>query len=1345
VLDVLLDIIAVRTGYGKAELDPAYELEADLGIDTVKQAEIFGEVRDRFGLPREEGFKLSDYPTIQSLVGWVASRLAAAPGVSTTPVAPVLSSAPAAPVPSAAAAVAVAVVDRAAIEAAVLGIIARRTGYEAAELDPDFELEADLGIDTVKQAEVFGEVREHFQIPRDDRFKLSDYPTIKSLVGWLEGKLEAGAGEVAPPPAAAPSVVEPSVVEPSVVEPSVVEPSVVEPSVAPAAAAVVDRAAIEAAVLGIIARRTGYEAAELDPDFELEADLGIDTVKQAEVFGEVREHFQIPRDDRFKLSDYPTIKSLVGWLEGKLAAAAAEVAPPAAEVPPPASDDLRSPWQELPSAAVEPASASILPVTPLHPVPLAEPPRKVLPAGFRLRRPVLVPRAIFPRRGELGGLVVQVLGDGAFATALRAELQGRGAALSGKVDVVIDLSTDVLTGFQIARSLDAERPRHWLCATRLGADPSWSDPELALTSGARAGLCKALGREWPGTLARVVDLDPMLSDDAAARLLVGELGALDGAVEVYLDGDHRRVITLASEPLPPAGGGLRPNSLIVLSGGTRGITAEVAFELASRGPLRLVLLARSAPGEEPLVEALAKADIKAELEAGGGRATPGRIEARLKPLRAAEEARRTVARLRALGAEVSTLLCDLADGAAVQRALQQIRDEHGPIDGVIHGAGVEESRLLPDKDLEAFHRVFDGKALGGMALLRGLERDAFFVSMGSVAGRFGNAGQVDYSAANEAMARACLSRSGALHVDWTAWADVGMAVRGGMERLLTERGVELLPAGAGAGLLVDLVVGGVTGELVVAGRMGDFTVPALHPLLDHAELDGDTVIARRRLTLERDAWIGHHAIGGVPVLPGVIGLELMAAAATLVRPGQALVGAEDVRFLAPVKVHRDDPVELILRAEPDGGGVLVTLSSERLARTGRMLRTEHFRATLLLGEASPIAALPAAFFAEDPIDRDSIYARFFHGPLFQVLSDASAIAVDGLLADAEVNHVAFGGPLLTAPLVLEAAFQAAGLHRMAVAGFMALPSRIESLRWERLAADDSRLGIMVSTRKDGAYDVDVDGGGRAVLRLRGFHMIDTGPLPPGDAFPVPEGGWPRAVIGRTTKAGGGGELKALHPDEEAEIRRRGTPSRQADRRAGRRAARAAVEGLLGEADFVLRSRPSGAPEVTGIDPAPAVSITHTDGEALAVAVFGGRPGIDQEVVRLRAPSFAEDWFTEGERALTARDPWLETAVWTVKEAIQKALGAGMRVHPREVEVLGLVGRRASVRLHGEALRLHEEQGGGPVGALLTGLPTAGSGGPPVGDASGDKVVATTLLRAGAPVAAASSPSLRSIA
>ena len=53
-------------------------------------------------------------------------------------------------------------------------------------LDTDLDLEADLGIDTVKQAEFISEVREAFNIPRIDGLKIADFPTIKHIIGFME-------------------------------------------------------------------------------------------------------------------------------------------------------------------------------------------------------------------------------------------------------------------------------------------------------------------------------------------------------------------------------------------------------------------------------------------------------------------------------------------------------------------------------------------------------------------------------------------------------------------------------------------------------------------------------------------------------------------------------------------------------------------------------------------------------------------------------------------------------------------------------------------------------------------------------------------------------------------------------------------------------------------------------------------------------------------------------------------------------------------------------------------------------------------------------------------------------
>ena len=169
--------MAAKTGYPKDMLELDLDLEADLGIDTVKQAETFASIRESFEIPIQEGINLRDYPTLNSVVGFVRQNrpdLAAAPAAAAPAVAPVA----AAPAPVAPAG------D--AVTEKVLDVVAAKTGYPKDMLELDLDMEADLGIDTVKQAETFASIRESFAIPFQEGVNLRDYPTLSSVVQFVK-------------------------------------------------------------------------------------------------------------------------------------------------------------------------------------------------------------------------------------------------------------------------------------------------------------------------------------------------------------------------------------------------------------------------------------------------------------------------------------------------------------------------------------------------------------------------------------------------------------------------------------------------------------------------------------------------------------------------------------------------------------------------------------------------------------------------------------------------------------------------------------------------------------------------------------------------------------------------------------------------------------------------------------------------------------------------------------------------------------------------------------------------------------------------------------------------------
>src|SRR5579859_859166 len=148
----------------------------------------------------------------------------------------------------------------------VLAIVAEKTGYPRDMLELDLDLEADLGIDTVKQAELFVALRTEFNIARQDNMKLRDYPTLRHVIDFARKyQPQSSAGE----PAAA--VAAPVTVQPAPEPPPSTLPQVEQTqSISTPTAAQDD---VTERVLAIVAEKTGYPRDMLELDLDLEADL----------------------------------------------------------------------------------------------------------------------------------------------------------------------------------------------------------------------------------------------------------------------------------------------------------------------------------------------------------------------------------------------------------------------------------------------------------------------------------------------------------------------------------------------------------------------------------------------------------------------------------------------------------------------------------------------------------------------------------------------------------------------------------------------------------------------------------------------------------------------------------------------------------------------------------------------------------------------------------------------------------------------------------------------------------------------------------------------------------------
>jgi NAD(P)-dependent dehydrogenase (short-subunit alcohol dehydrogenase family) len=286
------------------------------------------------------------------------------------------------------------------------------------------------------------------------------------------------------------------------------------------------------------------------------------------------------------------------------------------------------------------------------------------------------------------------------------------------------------------------------------------------------------------------------------------------------------------------------DSVVVVSGGARGVTAACLLELARRYRPRLLILGRTVLTEEPAHFADAAdqaALIRAALAVAGdgGRDAPSAAElgAQAAAVMAAREVRETLSRLERLGSEVAYVAADVCDAAAVNAAIATVRRRWGAVTGVIHAAGVIHDRRILDKTPEQFSRVFRTKVAGFENLLAATGADPLrlVLCFSSIAAQFGNIGQIDYAAANEVLNKlarqlaqdrcgSCLVRA----VNWGPWE--GGMVTPALARHLRGAAVSLISPGQGAALLCDLIDSPGFGdvELVAtdAGNLDLFGQPA---------------------------------------------------------------------------------------------------------------------------------------------------------------------------------------------------------------------------------------------------------------------------------------------------------------------------------------------------------------------------------------------------------------------------------------------------------------------------------------------------------------------------------------
>ena len=976
----------------------------------------------------------------------------------------------------------------------------------------------------------------------------------------------------------------------------------------------VDASHIEERLIEVVVKHTGYPADFIEMDQDLEGELGIDTVKQAEIMAEVRDIFSLPVDEDFILSDHPTLNHFTAYIV-KMQGGAVEPEP---ELQPEVETIIEEP-------EVEPIAKEIV-EQPLMPNPI----QSVSTEGCRRWQVEVEPCPAVAEGLPIGGTIVITQDSWGVADALATRLTEKGLSvakigfefgaksvteqeeLSGHtfranpnseeqiaevcsridgVGGIIHLAPLSLTGstwesegpsnqvalaaqswFGLLKGLDSQLGV--ISAGIVGSvtaidgrHGNRGDRFNALACGA-SGVTKSYGFERENLRCRALDLHPELIIDAAAaaEIIDNDMFNSGGDVEIGIDRDGRRwTMVCFAEDLVDDIKPLQSDDIWLVSGGGSGVTAAsiIGVSNASKDAgATFLLLGRSKLAEETASwldwsdEQLntRKMELRESLiaESETGKVTMVEWNNAWTKLTRSMDIYRTIKEIENGGNQAEYHSANVTDSTSISAAVNG-----RSVTGIVHGAGLEESKLVADKEWSTFDLIVRVKVDGWKSLCS-VAGDSlrFACAFTSVAGRFGNGGQTDYAAANSILdaEMARMTATGdcrAVAIGWTGWRDVGMATRGSIEAVFESAGIETLSVEEGVEIFVGEALAGGKRRVLGCGSLGlmdrfdsfreaplklpaemaaSIADPRRFPLIDKlVSLDeGKSLVSQCTLSVQDHPFLVDHAIDGVPYHPGVMAMEMFAENSLLLMPGHCIAGFEEVSFGLPVKIMKGAmTVRVEANLEKTNGDlswVNCRLVSDLVNSKGEIFgepRLHHQAKVRLVASSddlstflqSEIEALPAIGTPADGelMHHSSfIYLRYFHGPRFQshggvlrgVENGVDGIALmrhqlpatDQFALESEGEEV-----LLDAlPMLIEAGFQNAGLAAMESEGFSSLPIGIEWSTMLRVPEADEKLrvrSIKQATEDAGVtvHDVVIVGDDDApVISLKGLRLKAMG-------------------------------------------------------------------------------------------------------------------------------------------------------------------------------------------------------------------------------------------------------------
>jgi polyketide-type polyunsaturated fatty acid synthase PfaA len=928
----------------------------------------------------------------------------------------------------------------------LLNIVSEKTGYPVEMLELPMDMESELGIDSIKRVEILGALLELYPgLPQPDPEQLGVLRTLGEVAEYMLNQVQQLGTSGSNPPEIKPVEDVPVAGAPVAPQTTAIAPTTTPtdqdnqyPRQTP----------IEQSLVTIASAKTGYPPEALGLGMDLTSELGIDTVKLTEIVTSLLEQYpDLTRPDPARLAELSTLGHILELVQApdpvpaekkNLPTAAynqsRELEDPMLErlqhsqiqrspvrlkaLPQPDALDFNLPAQTIALLTDDGTPTTVKLAEALHqrgwPVVVLSFPTDLIPAlPTSPSLPEGVSRVQLRELSEahlqeqLAAITARYGAIGAFIHLHPASPEAE--SLYREQDAAL-LKQVFLWAKHLKGELEqtaAQGRSCFLTVARLDGALGLGQQRFGAIAAGLFGLTKTLAQEWPNVFCRAIDLHPDLGVDASVWAILAELHDPSRLIREVGYSAIRQRSTLVCEPaeLLAMGQGLTPrqqnihqNSVFLVSGGGKGITAQCALAIAQRYHCKFILLGRSSIAEpEPAWaagydnEADLKKQIVAQLSLGGQKVTPIMVQQQFNAIASRREISQTLTAIQTAGGEAAYLNVDVTDAPALQTQLAPVIARLGPVTGIIHGAGNLADKRIEKKTEQDYEKVYAAKVRGLEYLLAcvNLSQLNTLVLFSSVVGFYGNIGQSDYAMANEILNKSAhllqqqLSNCHVVAINWGPW-DSGM-VSPELKKAFAERNVFTIPTDIGAAFLLrEISAADQPVTQVVIGS------PLLY-IPDTIPLGLNRYRIRRHLTVEANPFLLDHAIAGRPVLPATCALTWMINICEQLYPGYQLYQCQNYKVLKGIAFDDNYIADYILdlqevRKSETGE---IEFAAKICSEPEGKLRY-HFSSQLLLRKTPPT---PSRYqqvdlsldqnFPADNAFYQSGSASLFHGPIFQ--------------------------------------------------------------------------------------------------------------------------------------------------------------------------------------------------------------------------------------------------------------------------------------------------------------------------------------------------------------------------